>query len=289
MKVITADAMGMCFGVRDALARIEGIENPNSVTIYGDLVHNETVLANLRQRGFHATGEENRVLPDTARVLITAHGVSDRARERLRTAGKELIDTTCPLVRRAHQAALDLAAEGRHVVVIGRPGHVEVRGLIGDLYSYTVIESPEAVRPLGHRRLGVVSQTTTRDDRARQILARLERLNPDADIRHVNTICQPTRRRQEALAKLIRMVDALVVVGGKHSNNTLALVERAARSGVRAMHIQSPADLEVDDFTGVGTVGLTAGTSTPHRIVEHIHRSLLAMARQGVARVSGGS
>ncbi len=289
MKVILAQALGMCFGVRDALARIESIEDPHSVTIYGDLVHNESVLRHLRQRGFHSTGEVGRSVPETARVLITAHGLSNRERETLRRSGKDLIDTTCPLVRRAHQAALELAAEGRHVVVIGRPGHVEVRGLTGDLMSHTVIERKEDVRPLGHRRIGVVCQTTTREETARPILARLAKLNPDADLRYVNTICRPTRRRQRAVAILLRAVQALVVVGGKHSNNTRALVERAKRSGVRVRHVQSPSDLHPDWFCGIETVGLTAGTSTLPTTVVEVHRALKAIAQRSVTHVSGGS
>src|SRR5437764_3564138 len=110
MKVIRAEALGLCFGVRDALAIANGISRPDLVTIHGELVHNETVLVQLRSRGFGLTPEQERDrMPDTPCLLVTAHGISDAERCRLEAAGKQLIDTTCPLVRRVHQAARALS------------------------------------------------------------------------------------------------------------------------------------------------------------------------------------
>src|SRR5262249_37330119 len=118
MQVLRASVTGMCFGVRDALKQAERVERPTDVTIHGQLVHNEAVLAQLGARGFRMAGEEDRGgVPSTPSVLITAHGVSDVERRRLESAGKELIDTTCPLVRRVHQAAKALEAEGFYVLV----------------------------------------------------------------------------------------------------------------------------------------------------------------------------
>jgi 4-hydroxy-3-methylbut-2-en-1-yl diphosphate reductase len=290
MRVIEADHLGMCFGVRDALARIEKIRDPSSVTIYGELVHNEAVKDDLRRRGFRSQTEADRDIPSTDRVLVTAHGLSDREKRGLQAAGKDVIDTTCPLVRRAHRAGLDLAAEGRHVVVIGRHGHVEVRGLTGDLEDVTVVATPEEARFLDRNRIGVIAQTTTRDETAAAILAELSRWNPGADIRVIDTICRPTRQRQEAVARLLEIVDALVVVGGRNSNNTRALVERARREGIRARHVTDVEDLPIDWFAGVETVGLTAGTSTPAGRVAEVRLALTTMAhRLPVLCASGGS
>src|SRR5262245_10327136 len=122
MQVILAEAMGLCFGVREALTMARNTHEPHSVTIRGELVHNERVLYQLDSRGFQRASEQQlEQLPETARVMITAHGISDRERARLEQAGKRLIDTTCPLVRRVHRAAQTLAEDGRFVVVIGRP------------------------------------------------------------------------------------------------------------------------------------------------------------------------
>src|SRR5947208_3563901 len=124
MEIIRASAMGMCFGVRDALRVADAVAEPALVTIHGELVHNEEVLADLERRGFSATPESARsAIPEGPAVLITAHGISDRERRRLREAGKALIDTTCPLVRLVHEAARRFEREGDFVVVIGRRGH----------------------------------------------------------------------------------------------------------------------------------------------------------------------
>lgn len=282
MRIVRARAMGLCFGVRDALKATRSIAKPERVTIHGELVHNEQVLADLDRRGFRTLPEGDRgATPDTPEVLITAHGVSDRERERLEAGGKRLIDTTCPLVARVHEAACALEQdEGRYVLVIGRRGHVEVRGIIGDLRRFEVLERPEDVRRMPHSRLGIVCQTTTTDREAEAIVQRVREANPDADIRFVNTVCQPTRDRQRALDELLEEVEAVVVVGGRRSNNTRRLVARCLQHGTPALHVQAPADLEPDWFSGFRIVGLTAGTSTPDGIIEAVHRALLSIARR---------
>src|SRR5476651_1325212 len=184
MKIIKADVLGMCFGVRDALAIMDDIATPEAVTIHGELVHNEKVLDDLHERGFRMIGEkQRRSLPVTDTVLITAHGVSDKERARLTQAGKELIDTTCPLVTRAHQAAQNLQADGYHVLVIGKRGHVEVQGIVEDLRSFDVIQSPDEVRAYPHTKIGIMCQTTTTERHAAQIRAAVQAKNPRAEIR----------------------------------------------------------------------------------------------------------
>ena len=161
MKIIRATEMGMCFGVRDALQIANGVSDPAEVTIHGELVHNPRVIHQLDVAGFVQASELNREeVSDTPVVLITAHGVSNKERSRLELSGKQLIDTTCPLVRRAHDAAMRLAAEGRHVLLIGKPGHVEVQGIVEDLNSYDVVPDVHAVKKYDSRRIGIVCQTT---------------------------------------------------------------------------------------------------------------------------------
>ena len=263
MKIIKADVLGMCFGVRDALAVIGDVRRPEAVTIHGELVHNEKVLDDLHERGFLMIGEkQRRALPVTQTVLITAHGISDKERARMTQAGKELIDTTCPLVTRAHQAAQKLQAEGCHVLVIGKRGHVEVQGIVEDLRGFDVIGAPDEVRTYPYARIGVMCQTTTPVRLAEDICAGLKEKNPHADIRFIDTICHPTKDHQKALERLMDDVEAMVVVGGANSNNTRQLVLRCQARGLPAYHVQGPEDLRPEWFDGVETVGLTAGTST---------------------------
>lgn len=281
MRILRAEAMGFCFGVRDALHLAARITEPRSVTIHGELVHNEAVLVQLESRGFHTQPEAERErLPETPRVLVTAHGISDRERARLEAAGKTLIDTTCPLVRRVHQAARRLAAEGRHVVVIGKPGHVEVRGIVEDLESCEVIPNVAAVRCFEFARLGIVCQSTTPPRVAAEVVAAIRAANPHAAVRFVDTICQPTRDRQHAVERLLAASDLVIVVGGRNSNNTRALVELCREQGRPVFHVQSPDDLRAEWFVDVETVGLTAGTSTPDEIIERVHQRLLRISEE---------
>lgn len=279
MNVIKADVLGMCFGVRDALALIEHVDNPEHVTIHGELVHNEVVLGRLHARGFHMVKEsQRRPLPVTETVLVTAHGVSNTERERLRQAGKQILDTTCPLVERAHQAAQKLQDDGYHVLVIGKPGHVEVQGIVEDLRSYTVVPSAADVRTYPHARLGIMCQTTTPVALADEIRAAVAVSNPHAEVRFIDTICLPTKDHQRALERMLEQVKAVVVVGGRNSNNTRQLVLRCQERGLRAYHVQGPADLRSEWFEGIETVGLTAGTSTLDETIEAVHAALVSMA-----------
>jgi 4-hydroxy-3-methylbut-2-en-1-yl diphosphate reductase len=220
---------------------------------------------------------QRRPLPLTDAVLVTAHGISNAERERLRQAGKQVIDSTCPLVERAHQAAQKLQDEGRHVLVIGKPGHVEVQGIIEDLRSATVVQSVGEVRTYPQRRLGIMCQTTTPATLAREIRAAIEQKNPDADIRFIDTICQPTKEHQRALERLLDRVEAVVVVGGRNSNNTRQLVLRCQERGLRAYHVQGSDDLHPEWFDGVETVGLTAGTSTLDETIQAVEQALLSL------------
>ena len=276
MYVIRAEAMGLCFGVRDALESIAAVADPHQVTVYGELVHNQEVNLRLVERGFHQLTEQGREQAVPV-VLVTAHGISNAERARLESAGRTLLDTTCPLVRRAHQAALRLDAEGCLVLVIGRRGHVEVRGLVGDLRRYELVESPAEVRSYPAERIGVICQTTTPDALLRAVLRAVETKNPGKPIRFVDTVCRPTRERQQALEQLLPAVDALVVVGGKNSRNTRELAEAARARGVRTLQVQSAAELPPGWFDGCQTVGLTAGTSTLDKTIEEVHRALLAL------------
>ena len=275
MKVLRADAMGLCFGVRDALAIAANRPEPGKTTIHGELVHNETVLVQLRSRGFQMTAEGDRdSLPSTEEVLITAHGISDRERQRLESAGKRLIDTTCPLVQRVHRAAQALQADGHHVLVVGRSLHAEVRGIVEDLAAYDILESPQDAVAYPHAKLGLVCQTTTPPSLAQEILAAVRARNPSAKIRFADTICQPTRERQQALDRLLTKVDAMIVVGGKNSNNTRQLVERCRAANVPVWHVQDATGLDSRCLRSFQVVGLTAGTSTLDETIDAVYTAL---------------
>jgi 4-hydroxy-3-methylbut-2-enyl diphosphate reductase len=278
MRVLRADEMGMCFGVRDALAVIEGVPDPQSVTIHGELVHNAVVLEDLRGRGFPMVREAERDgLPATPAVLVTAHGISDTERRRLEGAGKRLLDTTCPLVARAHRAARGLRELGYYVLVIGKRGHVEVRGIVEDLEQFEVIQDVHEVQTYASKRLGVICQTTATERHVQRIRAAIAERNPGAEVRFVDTVCRPTKLRQRALERLLSQVDAMVVVGGRNSNNTKELVALCRERGLPTLHVQDATELNPAWFAGLDVVGLTAGTSTLDATIEQVYEGLLLL------------
>lgn len=281
MLILEAAESGMCFGVRDALRALDAIQDPRSVTIHGELVHNREVLADLDRRGFQRSPERERPVPSTKAVLVTAHGISERERARLLAAGKTLLDTTCPLVHKAHTAAQELQREGRRVIVIGKRDHVEVRGIVEDLTDPIVVASCADVTAWSETHLGVLSQTTTPVALATQITTAIRASNPAADVRFVDTICSPTKARVLALAELLPRIDALVVVGGRESNNTRQLVQTAVEAGVPVLHVERADELTPEWFAGRAVVGLTAGTSTLPSTIAAVRDRLVAIAPPG--------
>lgn len=289
MLVVQAEHLGMCFGVKDALTLMRDLPEPQGVTVYGELVHNPVVTGELQRRGFHQQSETGRHLPDTERVLVTAHGISHRERRRLEAAGKMLHDTTCPLVRRVHKAALHYHKLGYTVVVVGRHGHVEVQGLTGDLTHYRVVAKPEEVSSWPDARMAVVNQTTIPPDQVRAVHQAIRAANAEREVLFVDTVCGPTRDRQDAVETLLDRVEALVVVGGPNSHNTLQLGQKAEQRGKPWWRVTTADELQDEWFAGVRLVGLTAGTSTTDETVAEVNRRLRAIgdpARLGLVTLS---
>ena len=269
MKILRATHLGMCFGVRDALALARRHSHAKPLTILGDLVHNETVLAQLRSQGVRIEHQVARLATPT--VMITAHGASEKTMRAVRERGLNVVEATCPLVHVAHRAVANLVREGFHPVIVGQRDHVEVRGLTEDLREFDVVLTEADVAGLPARpRFGVAAQTTQPIARVQRLVALLRERFPRAEVRFIDTVCQPTKQRQSAAEELAQQCDAVVVIGGANSNNTRELVATCARHCARVFHVQSAADLRSVWFTGRETVGLTAGTSTPDATVDEV-------------------
>lgn len=278
MKVMWADSLGMCFGVRAAIAMALGSPHCSDLTILGELVHNTEILRRLREAGVRSVPSVDAPV-ETARVMITAHGAAATVIERLRARGLDVEEATCPLVAHAHRRLQRLVAQGCFPVVIGNPQHVEVRGLVGDLDEYAVISSEEEVpRLAGRPRLGVVSQTTQPLEFVLQIVDRIRASFPESEVRFVDTVCQPTKERQSAARRLASLCPVVIVIGGRNSNNTRQLVRTCEAEGARAYQVESAAELRPEWFLDIDTVGLTAGTSTPDEAIQAVHDALLRFA-----------
>ena len=277
MKVLLAESYGMCFGVRDAVEMALGSPRPTDLTVLGELVHNREVLRRLREAGVRSVPSMDDPV-ETSRVMVTAHGAAHSAVARLRARGLQVVEATCPLVRHAHRMLDRLVAQGYFPVIIGKPDHVEVRGLVGDLAEYAVIQGPEDLdRLAGRSRIGVVSQTTQPLDFVLWMVDRIREAYPDAEVRFCDTVCQPTKERQAAARRMAASCEVVVVVGGRNSNNTRQLVHTCEAEGARAYQIETARDLRPEWFEGIGTVGLTAGTSTSDETIREVHQALLRL------------
>lgn len=276
MKIIRADHLGMCFGVRDAIALARTAARRGPLTILGDLVHNESVLADLRGRGIAFQAQAQAVATPT--VMITAHGASERRRQSVRERGLQVLEATCPLVHVAHRALMRLVGEGFYPIIVGRRGHVEVTGLTEDLIEYDIVLHEADLALLTERpRFGVMAQTTQPIDHVRQLVQRLREHFPQSEVRFIDTVCQPTKQRQDAAVTLARQCDAVIVIGGAQSNNTHELVKTCRRFCPRVHHVQSAADVHAEWFRPDDTVGLTAGTSTPDPIIDEVELRLAGL------------
>ena len=279
MKIIRAEHLGMCFGVKDAIALALNTAKQEPLTILGDLVHNETVLAELGARGIQVAQQP--VEAATPTVMVTAHGVSERRRSEVRGLGVKLLEATCPLVRVAHQSLARLVQAGFHPVIIGQRDHVEVRGMTEDLAEFDVVLGEQDLASLSeHRRFGVISQTTQPIDKVRRLVQLLRDRFPQSKVRFIDTVCQPTKQRQNAAIELAQQCNVVVVIGGAHSNNTRELVNTCRRHCARVHHVQTAADLCAGWFRAEDVVGITAGTSTPDQVIAGVEQMLQDSARR---------
>jgi 4-hydroxy-3-methylbut-2-en-1-yl diphosphate reductase len=186
-------------------------------------------------------------------------------------------DTTCPLVRKAHNALALLVAEGYHPVIIGQAGHAEVSGLAGDFPQAEIVLDEAAICRLSvHARIGIVSQTTQPIAKVQWLVSRIQEQFPQSEVVYKDTVCQPTKDRQAALESLCRVNEVIIVIGGKHSNNTRQLSLTVERLGATAYQIERASELQTLWFQGVQRVGVTAGTST---LQETVHEVVQALER----------
>ncbi|MDQ6632260.1 MAG: 4-hydroxy-3-methylbut-2-enyl diphosphate reductase [Verrucomicrobiota bacterium] len=279
MKIIRAEHLGMCFGVRDAIALAKEQAKTDPLTILGELVHNETVLSDLRAVGIKIEKELSNVTTST--VMITAHGASDRMIKEVAQGGHNVLEATCPLVHYAHRSLKKLVEAGYHPVVIGKFDHVEVRGLTEDFVKCDVVLNAEDIENISERsRFGVISQTTQPIEKVRHLVDLLRQRFPHSEVRFTDTVCQPTKHRQTAAVDLAKKCEVVVVVGGAKSNNTKELLATCQKFCSHVYHIQSAKDLRAQWFENVECIGITAGTSTPDSTIAEVGQAMGEFSRK---------
>jgi 4-hydroxy-3-methylbut-2-enyl diphosphate reductase len=273
MEVILADKAGFCFGVKRATGTAFQAASKGKVYCLGPLIHNPQEVDRLNKAGV-STVEDMTTLARGDVLIIRSHGVPPSVLASAHERGLTVIDLTCPFVAKAQRHAETLAAEGYQVVVVGEKEHPEVRSILGHGGERAVaVEGPEDIDTLKlSARIGVVAQTTQSYGNFSEIVLKLLRLTNE--LRVFNTICNATSERQDAARALSRIVDAMIVVGGRNSANTTRLASLCREEGRPTYHIEHADEIRPEWLTGVARVGVTAGASTPDWIIEAVVQRL---------------
>ena len=274
MEVVLAKSSGFCFGVKRAVDRVyEQLAENKKIYTYGPIVHNDDVVADLEEKGVKVlnTKEELTELTEGS-VVIRAHGVPKEIYEIMEQKNIECIDATCPFVKRIHKIVEKESAEGRRIIVIGNAKHPEVEGIRGWCKNpATVIESrEEALQFNGSKddKYCVVSQTTFNYKKFQELVEIFQKKGYDIIV--ANTICSATEERQKEASELAAKADVMIVIGGTHSSNTRKLYELCKSECENTYYIQTLADLQLELPNSVELVGITAGASTPNKIIEEV-------------------
>ena len=274
MEVLLAKSAGFCFGVKRAVEKVyEQIQKEQKIYTYGPIIHNEEVVKDLEKHGVQVIeGEDALKELKEGAVVIRSHGVPKRIYELIEKNGLDCIDATCPFVKRIHNIVEKESSEGKKIVIIGNPGHPEVEGIMG--WSQTpaeVIESRQEAESLvvdEQAPLCVVSQTTFNYNKFQELVEIFRKRGYNVNV--VNTICNATEERQKEAGEIAAKVDAMIVIGGRHSSNTQKLYEICREKCAATFFIQTLEDLHLELPKTAALVGITAGASTPNNIIEEV-------------------
>jgi len=282
MREITmADKLGFCFGVMrtvdeilKALAGERETCETREIWSIGMPIHNTQEVERLKTKGLRVVDSANDI-PDGAMALIRAHGETKTVVNSLLARGIEVIDTTCPFVRRAQEQAAELSSQGYHIVLLGDERHPEIRSIVGYVETAAdVVASTEDAQKLPPMpRAALISQTTQQEELLAKVASVL--VLKSAELHVCNTICKATIERQDAVRRFEGKVDGVVIIGGKESANTAKLKNVAAESGIDAMWIESTKNIDWDWLEGKTKIGIAAGASTPEWLIMEVREAIM--------------
>jgi 4-hydroxy-3-methylbut-2-enyl diphosphate reductase len=282
MEVLRITPRGYCHGVVDAfrIAKRVREESDGPVHMLGHLVHNTHATDDLQRQGIQLVDPPNRLAGleqiSAGTVIFTAHGVSPQVKARAAELGLHAVDATCSDVVRTHELVARLADKGYDVIYVGRKGHPEPEGVIGEapgrVHLVQDFEDIDALR-IENQKVAVTCQTTLSVWDTDELIERVKQRWPQAEVH--NEICRATQDRQEAAVEAAKDVDAVIVVGSPRSSNSLRLVEVVRKLGGKPAYLVNDLDdIRVEWFAGMRKVGVTSGASTPsqltRKVIEHL-------------------
>ncbi|MDU0964089.1 4-hydroxy-3-methylbut-2-enyl diphosphate reductase [Peptostreptococcus anaerobius] len=273
-KILIADDAGFCFGVKRAMNiawnEVTSTEN-EKIYALGPLIHNKQAVAKYEEKGLVTVDEIGQIEDQSSKMIIRSHGVAKKIYDEAENHGLEVVDTTCPFVKKIHTLANKAYNEGKQVIILGDASHPEIIGINGWCQNSAIIfKTLEQFKEIDldkSKEYLVVSQTTMNEKEFEKIVEYIEKL--DMNINIENTICSATRVRQNSARKIASQVDAMVVIGGRHSSNTQKLVKICSES-VDTYAVETKKELEGVSFDTYEIIGVTAGASTPDWIIEEV-------------------
>ena len=279
MEITVAKTAGFCFGVKRAVEKVydQIATGKKPIYTYGPIIHNEEVVRDLEEKGVQviASKEELETLKEGV-VVIRSHGVGREIYELLERQGLDLVDATCPFVKKIHKIVREQCEAGRRVIIVGNEHHPEVEGIKGWGNEYTLaVESLEEFENLALRpdeKLCIVAQTTFNYNKFQDLVEKISKTY--YDILVLNTICNATQERQVEARQIASQVDVMIVIGGRNSSNTQKLYEICRRECKHTYYIQTLEDFKPEITGTVRSVGITAGASTPNQIIEEVHTNV---------------
>ncbi|MCR5581866.1 MAG: 4-hydroxy-3-methylbut-2-enyl diphosphate reductase [Pseudobutyrivibrio sp.] len=277
MEVILAESAGFCFGVQRAVDVVNKQVEVGSAPLYtyGPIIHNEEVVKDFESKGVQVMEEDHIEDYDKGTVIIRSHGVTKAVEDKLKEYGHNVIDATCPFVKKIHRAVDEHSKNGEYIVIIGNPDHPEVRGIVGWINGdkYKVISELQCAKDFSvnsNEKICIVSQTTFNHNKFQELVEIIKQKGYDIIV--LNTICDATNKRQVEAAEIASKVDAMIVIGSKNSSNTQKLYEICKTRCNDTYYIQKAVDFQPSDLSSIESVGITAGASTPNNIIEEVQK-----------------
>ncbi|MBO5451706.1 MAG: 4-hydroxy-3-methylbut-2-enyl diphosphate reductase [Lachnospiraceae bacterium] len=274
MEVILAETAGFCFGVKRAVDQVyEQIKTGKKIYTFGPIIHNENVVEDLEKKGVQVIENVDELATLTeGSVVIRSHGVSKDVYELIQKQGLEIVDATCPFVKKIHRIVEKESKQGCQIIIIGNDSHPEVEGIKGWCEKPAiVVESKEQAGQVTlpkNQKICIVSQTTFNYNKFQELVEIICKKGYDINV--VKTICNATEERQTEAAEVARKVNTMIVIGGTHSSNSRKLYEICKAECENTFFIQTLKDLQSELTVPVGPVGITAGASTPNNIIEEV-------------------
>lgn len=288
-EIITAESAGFCFGVERALNTVyEQIVSTKPIFTYGPIIHNEEVVNELAEKGVDIVNDISDLKDiKSGIIIIRSHGISKAVHEEIENSGLKLVDATCPFVKRIHKIVEKESKAGKQIIIIGNPVHPEVIGIKGWAVGKVIIVNSEdeaANADIDEEKdTIIVAQTTFNYNKLKDLVEIIKKRNYNAE--YMDTVCHATSERQSEAVKIAGQVDAMIVIGSFKSSNTQKLFEMCKQKCRDTFYVQTVSDLDIRKLCGKKRIGITAGASTPKKIIQEVQTHVRAQFSGNARRV----